>query len=99
MKKIMNKLFKLRLKICKYFIKAKAIERREEKNDLFELQTKTILKFLIDDKTERESVKLFEAVFTQYLTKKQTKLDQIISDKKILEKLIETFKTQSNGNQ
>lgn len=88
MKKMMSKLFALRLKICKYFIKAKAIERRQEKKDLFDLQQKTILKLLLVDKTTKDSVKLFEFIQNEYLTRQQANLDKLIVDKKNLETLL-----------
>lgn len=86
--KMPQKLISLRIKICKYFIKAKAIERRQEKKDLFDLQQKTILKLLLVDKTTKESVKLFEFIQNEYLTRQQANLDKLIVDKKILENLL-----------
>lgn len=88
MKKMMSKLFALRLKICKYFIKVRAIERREEKKDLFDLQQKTILKLLLLDKTPKESVRLFEFIQNEYLCRQQANLDKLVVDKKILETLL-----------
>lgn len=87
MKMLKNKLISLRLKFCKHYIRVKAKSRREEKQDMFELQSKAILKMLLVEKTPRESTKLFQHIVNEYLTKQETNLNQILIDKKILETL------------